>query len=180
MGFQIPHQKGQFWGKEEPIVSIGTFCRELCNYGRTDEFAVWIVDSGGPKEAQVNRIRQVAHWRHLSNTIETSVCGSNAVLCEITLTTCYISYLMHMQELIAKCKRSACLWIHSTSVPWMFTKLCKLVCMVCICCRLMAVHGWLSMPFACCVWLLHWVWIMRVRSCCMRIRRSFTSSISVA
>jgi len=29
------------------------------------------------------------HWRHLANTIEPSVCGSNAVLCQIILTTCY-------------------------------------------------------------------------------------------
>jgi len=29
-----------------------------------------------------------AHWRHLANTTEPSVCGGNAVLCQITLTTC--------------------------------------------------------------------------------------------
>ena len=28
-----------------------------------------------------------AHWRHLANTIEPSICGGNAVLCRITLTT---------------------------------------------------------------------------------------------
>jgi len=43
----------QFLGKEEPIVSIGTFCRKLCKNGQTNGFAVWIVDSGGSKEAQV-------------------------------------------------------------------------------------------------------------------------------
>jgi len=32
---------------------MGTFCRELRNNGRTDRFAVYVVDSGGPKEAQV-------------------------------------------------------------------------------------------------------------------------------
>jgi len=68
------------------------------------------VDSGAPKEAQVqsyssdgasmqnfNRIRQVApmcrhgraHWRHLANTIEPSVCGGDAVLCQITSIACY-------------------------------------------------------------------------------------------
>ena len=31
-----------------------------------------------------------AHWRHLANTIEPPVCGGDAVLCQITLTTCYI------------------------------------------------------------------------------------------
>jgi len=30
-----------------------------------------------------------AHWRHLANTIELSVCVSDAALCQITLTTCY-------------------------------------------------------------------------------------------
>jgi len=32
-----------------------------------------------------------AHWCHLANTIEPSVCGGNAVLCQITLTTCLLS-----------------------------------------------------------------------------------------
>jgi len=30
-----------------------------------------------------------AHWRHRTNTIEPSVCGSDAALCQITLTICY-------------------------------------------------------------------------------------------
>ena len=29
-----------------------------------------------------------AHWRHLANTIEPSLCGYDAALCRITLTTC--------------------------------------------------------------------------------------------
>jgi len=29
-----------------------------------------------------------AHWCHLANMIEPSVCGGDAVLCQITLTTC--------------------------------------------------------------------------------------------
>ena len=29
-----------------------------------------------------------AHWHHLSNTSELSMCGSDAALCHITLTTC--------------------------------------------------------------------------------------------
>ena len=43
-----------------------------------------VVDSGGTKEAQIHRIRQVAptcplgraHWRHLANSIELSVCAA--------------------------------------------------------------------------------------------------------
>ena len=86
-----------------------TLCHQLCKNGCTDRFAVWVVDSGGPKKAHVQsyslgganvhnlyRIRQVApmcphgraHWRHLANTTELSICGGDVVLCQITLTTC--------------------------------------------------------------------------------------------
>jgi len=30
-----------------------------------------------------------AHWRHLKNTTEPSMCGGDVALCQITLTTCY-------------------------------------------------------------------------------------------
>ena len=33
------------------------------------------------------------HWRHLENTTEPSICGGDAVLCQITLTTCYYKRL---------------------------------------------------------------------------------------
>jgi len=46
--------------------------REPC---KTNREAVWDVDSGGRKEAC---IRWGAHWRHLANTTEPSVCGSDA------------------------------------------------------------------------------------------------------
>ena len=57
-------------------------------------FGLWTLV--GPKKHKFNLIRQVAlmcppilaHWRHLANTIEPSVCGGDAVLCQITLTTC--------------------------------------------------------------------------------------------
>jgi len=35
-------------------------------------------------------IRWDTHWRHLANTIEPSVCGGYAALCQFTLTTCYV------------------------------------------------------------------------------------------
>jgi len=34
-----------------------------------------------------------AHWRHLANTVEPSVCGGNGAVCQITLTTCYYHLL---------------------------------------------------------------------------------------
>jgi len=30
-----------------------------------------------------------AHWHHLKNTTESSICGGDAALCQITLITCY-------------------------------------------------------------------------------------------
>jgi len=33
-----------------------------------------------------------AHWRHLKNTTELSMCGGDAALCQITLTTCYYNH----------------------------------------------------------------------------------------
>jgi len=48
---------------------------EPCKTGRTDWDAVCNVDSCGPKEAY---IRWGAHWRHLANLIEPSVCSDGA------------------------------------------------------------------------------------------------------
>jgi len=55
-------------------------------------FGLWTQVS--KRKPKFNRIRQLvpvyphgsAHWRYLANTIEPSVCGGNAVLCQITLT----------------------------------------------------------------------------------------------
>ena len=33
-GSRYPHQMGQFWGQEEPIVSMRTFCRQLRKNGK--------------------------------------------------------------------------------------------------------------------------------------------------
>jgi len=40
MGVQTAPWEGAILKKEEPIVSIGTFCHELCENGWTDPFAV--------------------------------------------------------------------------------------------------------------------------------------------
>jgi len=32
------------------------------------------------------------HWRLLANMTEPSMCGGDAALCQITLTTCYLQY----------------------------------------------------------------------------------------
>jgi len=59
-------------------------------------FGLWTLM--GRRKHKFNRMRQVApmcphvkaDWRHLANTIEPSVCGGDAVLCQITLTTCFV------------------------------------------------------------------------------------------
>jgi len=35
-----------------------------------------------------------AYWHNLAKTIEPSVCGGHAALCQITLTTCYYYYMI--------------------------------------------------------------------------------------
>jgi len=66
----------------------------------------------GRKKHKFNRICQVApmcphgraHWRHLANAIEPFVCGGDAVLCQITLTTCY--YICKKLISLKHCVRS--------------------------------------------------------------------------
>ena len=75
--------KGQSWGgKGQPAVSFAKNGWTDRDAGRD---AVWVVDSGGPMEPH---IWWGAHWRHLACTIEPFMCGGNAALCQITLTTC--------------------------------------------------------------------------------------------
>jgi len=40
--------------------------------------------------AQGNVLGGGAHWRNLLNTISPSMCGGDAALCQITLTTCWV------------------------------------------------------------------------------------------
>jgi len=62
-------------------------------------FGLWTLV--GRRKHEFNRIRQMAplcphgrtHWRHLANTIELSVCGGDAVLRQIILTTCCEYYM---------------------------------------------------------------------------------------
>ena len=76
----------QFLGKRRcPGMSDDTL-RWAVQNGWTDQDAVWVVDSGGSKEA---RMRWDAHWRHLANITELFVCGGDGPFCRITLTTCY-------------------------------------------------------------------------------------------
>ena len=68
--------------KREPLWTIGTLCRELWVNGWTDQCHL----------RRGLSIRWNGHWRHLPNTTEPFVCGDDAALCRITLTTCYHSW----------------------------------------------------------------------------------------
>ena len=72
-------------------VCLYDFCRssEPCKNGWTDRDVVWDFDSGKPNEACISWGVQ---WRHLANTIEPSMCGSDAACCQISLTTCYTAH----------------------------------------------------------------------------------------
>jgi len=63
---------GNFKGNEHARTCPTTLCSNV-QYGWTDWDAVWVVDSGGPKEAY---IRWSTHWRNLANTSEPSMCVS--------------------------------------------------------------------------------------------------------
>ena len=91
-GAQIPYANGQ-WGRTRPT----TLCRELCKMAEPIDLPLVLWTSVGRRKHKFNRIRQVApmcphgraHWRHLANTTEPSICGGDAALWQITLTTCY-------------------------------------------------------------------------------------------
>jgi len=91
MGTQLPSPKQ---GAEPPPQS--------------DRFTVWVVDSDGLKEAPVKSYSPGgANVPRLEGTLappgEYAVCGGDAVLCQITLTTCYpsIQCLNYSHNLVA-------------------------------------------------------------------------------
>jgi len=97
-GPDSPWRRGNFWGKGCPLLSMGTFCRELCRSGWTDRFAILLWTWVGRMKHKFNRIRQVAPMcetgGHIgANTIEPTICSSDAVLRQVTLTTCYYYYI---------------------------------------------------------------------------------------
>jgi len=82
--------------KVAPIVKHRDLLCELCENGWIDQFVTCIVDRLRRRKHKFNCICQVvpmcppmwAHWCHLANTIESSICGGDAVFCQNTLTTC--------------------------------------------------------------------------------------------
>jgi len=84
-GSRIPHGNGQFWAAHCKVGIYHTL-REPCNKQLKKWDAVWELDSDKSKEAYIT---WGAQWRNLANTIEPSMCGGDAVCCQITLATCY-------------------------------------------------------------------------------------------
>jgi len=77
--------------------------REPYKNGLTDRDADWDMDSGGPKEcpdADWDVLDGSAHWYHLANATEPSVCVGDAALCQITLTTCCFYFTLLLSNLL--------------------------------------------------------------------------------
>ena len=51
-----------------------------------------------------------AHWRHLANTTEPSMCGGDATLCQITLTTYCYDYYYFITRAHQQLLRCATVW----------------------------------------------------------------------
>jgi len=88
-GSRCPMGRGNFWKKEEPSVSIGTLCREMCKNGWTDWFAFWIVDSVGWRKHKFNCRYSPDGANVPSVPLNHPMWGGNAACCQITLTTSY-------------------------------------------------------------------------------------------
>jgi len=181
MGVQIPHEKGQFWGKVASIVKYRDFlpwdvqkrlnrsiCCLGCGLGWAKRSTSWTVFARWrqcsrrhsavscaktaepihlpfglwtwvcPRKCKFNCIRQVApmctrsivftrwHWsqHHLANTIEPSVCGGDAALCQVTLTTCYYYFYDDVQNDNDSSSEMNVLARHMTLKRWMSAEMC--------------------------------------------------------
>jgi len=82
-----------------------TFCCDCAKMAESIDLAFRLWTRVGWRKHKFNRIRRVApmcphgrvHWCNLANTTEPSVCGGNAALRQITLTTCYYYYYAALQ-----------------------------------------------------------------------------------
>ena len=62
-----------------------------------------------------------AHWRHLKNTTEPSMCGGDAALCQITSTTSFSSSVNHCCDSPVSRRTSVCL-VHPCKIYLIYTK----------------------------------------------------------
>jgi len=83
-------------------------------------FGLWTLV--GRRKHKFNHIRQIApmcrhgraHWHHLANTIELSVCGNGAVLHQITLTT----YVCMSTQEVTETLTMSFMEYHSVTIQW--------------------------------------------------------------
>jgi len=77
--------KGQFWGRKGAGPGHARMWPAV-NIHKASQQGAAPVRCG----CRLGRTRRGSHWRNLVNTIEPSVCGGDAALCQITSTTCFI------------------------------------------------------------------------------------------
>jgi len=99
-GFRSQHEKRQFWRKKSPTVKYRDILpwavQKWLNRLICLPFGLWT--RVGRRKQNFTRIRQVlpmcphgrSHWCHPANMTEPSICGSDVVLCQITLTTSWL------------------------------------------------------------------------------------------
>jgi len=93
---RFPMTRGSFGEKGHPLYSIGTSAVSCAETAELIDLPFGLWTCVCRKKHKFSCTRQVApmcphekaHWRHLANTIESSVCGRGVVLCQIALTTC--------------------------------------------------------------------------------------------
>jgi len=107
-------------GPREPCISLGSRCSHTMGSFEGENLPardmpghVWRLIyskrlNRGQNQYGVNAdwacTRWAAHWRYLANTIESSVCGVDEALCQISLTTfpyCLLSILQRVSTLLS-------------------------------------------------------------------------------
>ena len=83
MGSTFLHVKGHFWGRKGAGPEHARTCPAVDILKATQQGAA-PVKCG----CRLGRTRWSAHWRNLANRAEPSLCGGDAALCQMTLTSC--------------------------------------------------------------------------------------------
>jgi len=78
MFYMEPRSLCEGAGKGHTRACPTTICRKMCKNCWINRFAVWVVDSGGPKETEIQ-----PYSPGCANV--PCVCGCDAVLCQITV-----------------------------------------------------------------------------------------------
>jgi len=79
-------RRGNFEVKGRPIVKYSLSAVSCAKTAEPIEMKFGILRQVDPENHVLD---EGAHWRHLTNTTEPSMCGGDATLCQSTLTTCY-------------------------------------------------------------------------------------------